>query len=825
MLARRCVAFVFAWAFMLVALAASAQDVQPDQTIALLVTTAPGAPTADELVAYYEGQQLGPPPLQGLTVGNPQRIVYLMPVRAQGDFLANLQAHPDSVRAALERYVVVIYPAGTDRSAPLAALQADPYVLAAYLTPTSDFSTPAASVSAEPLWAPDAPETPSTDPQYGRADMNVDAAWQMAGGYALIADIDSGLFEQHAALRQFNAAGRYVGGGFVPVHSMDISLAGLVDGQNSDDVDERRPMPVTNPACNPDPLNHPDMQPVTAGHGTHVAGLIAANGNAGMGIQGICKRCSIAMWKTAYAFCSVKDGVGTVQLGSNYPAQAAALGFAADTGAVVANMSFGDPTGIDGPYLVFCQVHAADPFCLNIAHAINHDVAMVASSGNGRTQLDFPAADPRVIAAGGFQQNLAIWDLWPNCPDPQHYSLAQCGSNFTTVSGGAPQELVAAAQSVLSTTYPGYNWNVVLKCGDGFPGPGFGNGTGWCTGTSMSAPQITGIYGILRSINPLVHVGADPSVVGSLRSVLAESTVQAQANQPWDPFMGYGRPDAAAAVRKMLGKVAGSVARNRATPLFRLYSTGAKDYADTTSPQMAIGMMINSTHAWQPVASLPLVPNYPNFPHDPADGAQPPPRASVYILTTEYKPRSEWPALVPLYLMDKDFAGAYRDVDDFMLATTTADIEYAHNNGYNLRTIQGYIYAPCTPEPGCIPPGAQKFYRACSAAASDCATFLESESATFAANGYTATFPPIGGTKTLLGYAYPATDTDQDGLPDGFEYVVGTSPVHADSDADGLADSYEYPMVGVPFSDPCAGGIGARNCGADVIFANGYEFP
>src|SRR5690348_7510220 len=111
MLARRCVVFVFALAFMLLALSASAHDVQPDQTIALLVTTAPGSPTADELVAYYEGQQLGPPPLQGLTIGNPQKIVYLMPVRAQGDFLANLQAHPDSVRAALERYVVVIYPA------------------------------------------------------------------------------------------------------------------------------------------------------------------------------------------------------------------------------------------------------------------------------------------------------------------------------------------------------------------------------------------------------------------------------------------------------------------------------------------------------------------------------------------------------------------------------------------------------------------------------------------------------------------------------------------------------------------------------------------
>jgi len=230
MLARRCVAFVFALAFMLLTLAASAQDVQPDQTIALLVTTAPGAPTADELVAYYEGAQITPPPLQGLTVGNPQKIVYLMIVRAQGDFLANLQAHPNSARATLERYVVVIYPAGTDRSAPLAALRADPYVLAAYLTPTSSFSAPPASVSTELSWAAlTSPESPSTDPQYGRADMNVDTAWQMAGGYALIADIDSGLYEQSPALVPFNAVGHYVGGGFVPVHSMDISLTGIAD--------------------------------------------------------------------------------------------------------------------------------------------------------------------------------------------------------------------------------------------------------------------------------------------------------------------------------------------------------------------------------------------------------------------------------------------------------------------------------------------------------------------------------------------------------------------------------------------------------------------
>ena len=83
--------------------------------------------------------------------------------------------------------------------------------------------------------------------------------------------------------------------------------------------------------------------------------------------------------------------------------------------------------------------------------------------------------------------------------------------------------------------------------------------------------------------------------------------------------------------------------RNRVTPLFSLYSQGTLDYADMTSPQYALALMINSKKAWLPDTAANTVPGYLSFPHGASETLPlaDTPRASAYVMTTEVAPRND----------------------------------------------------------------------------------------------------------------------------------------------------------------------------------------
>jgi len=173
----------------------------------------------------------------------------------------------------------------------------------------------------------------------------------------------------------------------------------------------------------------------------------------------------------------------------------------------------------------------------------------------------------------------------------------------------------------------------------------------------MSSPEVAGIVGLARSINPLAPTGT-PTGSG-IRKLLASSTDRAQQGLGFDTYLGYGLPNALRTVRGMLGNVRGWTARNRATPLFALYSAGFGDYAVTASPQSAVSLMIDEPQLYRTIyeinepAFIPgdPVPGYASFPSESSTLDEP--RAALYVLTTQNSPRPLYPPLVPLYWVER----------------------------------------------------------------------------------------------------------------------------------------------------------------------------
>ncbi|WP_274651889.1 S8 family peptidase [Paenibacillus humicola] len=174
------------------------------------------------------------------------------------------------------------------------------------------------------------------------------------------------------------------------------------------------------------------------GHGTHVAGIIAAVVNNNEGVAGL-------SWYNKVLPVKVLDDSGA---GSTYTV-AEGIIWATDHGAKVINMSLGN-------YAQAQFLHDA------IKYAYDRDVVLVAASGNDNTERPgYPAAYPEVFAVASTDAN----------------------GNKSSFSNYGDYIDVAAPGDSIASTYPGSQYAAL-------------------SGTSMASPHVAALAGLIRSINP-----------------------------------------------------------------------------------------------------------------------------------------------------------------------------------------------------------------------------------------------------------------------------------------------------------------------------------
>jgi subtilisin family serine protease len=184
-------------------------------------------------------------------------------------------------------------------------------------------------------------------------------------------------------------------------------------------------------------LGHPDLQGAFVpgydfvnrdedpsddhGHGTMVAGIVAARGNNGIGGVGVCSRCSIMPVKVIAA-----NGSGDA---ANV---AAGIVWAADHGARVINLSF----VFSGP---------DDGVARAIAYAHGRGVVVVAAAGNaGSADAAYPAAYPGVVSVTGTDASDLRYE-WSN--HGSWVRLAAPGCSQTTAPGGGYGDFCGTSSS------------------------------------------------------------------------------------------------------------------------------------------------------------------------------------------------------------------------------------------------------------------------------------------------------------------------------------------------------------------------------------------
>ncbi|MFH1862353.1 MAG: S8 family serine peptidase [bacterium] len=291
------------------------------------------------------------------------------------------------------------------------------------------------------------PNDPFFNQQWGLERIGAVTAWDKTSGSAAapIAIIDTGCEMDHPDL----IGSFWVNSDEIPDNGVDDDGNGYVDDLNGWDFVDAPSFPAAGDYLDRDHDPSDEM-----GHGTAVAGICGAAINNSIGIAGLAPECPLMILRAG-------NSEGYLQEDD----VAAAILYALDNGAKVANLSFGD-------------TQASSLLETVVQYASNEGLLLVAAAGNyANSNLVYPAAFGFTLSVGACDEN---------------------NGRAPFSSYGATLDLLAPGSGIVSTILEG-SYGAFLG----------GNGT------SYAAPFVSAAAGLLFTLHPTWDAATVKSVLKS----------------------------------------------------------------------------------------------------------------------------------------------------------------------------------------------------------------------------------------------------------------------------------------------------------------------
>jgi len=263
------------------------------------------------------------------------------------------------------------------------------------------------------------------------------------------------------------------------------------------------------------------------GHGTFVAGIIAAGVDNGIGIAGLAPSAQLLVAKVVNASHSIP-----------VDAEAAAIRWAVDQGARVINLSFGgirDPLDPDRDTYSRLEADA-------ISYAVTNGVVVVAAVGNSDfapaapwSFASYPAALPHVLGVSAYDEKGNVPKF--SNRDRIYNDIAAPGVDILSIF---PRQLTAR--------YPSCSEQGYSTCGPDEYRTG-------AQGTSFSAPQVSAAAAVLLSLRPTLKPEQVTALLERRAGDLDPKSGCFSCAEGRDPLSGWGALDVATAISELGGRL------------------------------------------------------------------------------------------------------------------------------------------------------------------------------------------------------------------------------------------------------------------------------